>query len=363
MRKPANYFMHLLLCIGGSAIISPAFAAPEQTLSAGVWGTFQYLPDDEANKNSGGEFTGEALIIYANGKAEAPERWLYSAEMRFGPGSFTDPNNNSSGDQFALHKAWVGWQFDNNHVLRVGKSQVPFGWKTINFWPGDMLLGGYGDQMDVGLKLSGHQDSYQYDLAYYTSDDWGSTSTDTLDDNGHWGSSTTFRKVKTVVANGLWQATPQHALGISVQSGQLQDLTGTPDNPTTGSHEAAVLYYEGQVEQMFFKASYITQSRELPTAYWQDQMLPDEIENRRYALEAGYNSGDWSFYMDASSADPKTQGSTADRVTAVAPGLNYDYGPGWVYVEYLWQDGYIGRNGEVGEGDFEALYVSLDFYL
>ncbi|MYM62677.1 porin [Pseudomaricurvus sp. HS19] len=338
-------------------------AEPVTNLSAGVWGTYQYYPGDDSNTNTGGEFTGEALIIYADGEAAPPERWLYSAEMRFGPGSFTDPDNNSTGDEFTLHKAWVGWRFSDTYTLRVGKSQVPFGWKTINFWPGDILLAGFGDQMDVGFKFSAVQEQFNYDLAYYVQDDWGGTSTDTVDDNGHWGSSTTFRKVQTWVGNLRWQATDQHALGISLQSGQLQDLTGTPDKPTSGSHEAAVLYYEGNINNLFLKASWITQSRELPTAYWQAALLPEEIENDRYAFEIGYNIGDWSLYLDASAAKPNTDGNDADRVTAVAPGLSYDYGPGWIYVEYLWQDGYVDRNGQVGEGDFEALYVSLDFYL
>lgn len=363
MRKSAICCVQFLLLVSASVASTALSAEPVQKLSAGVWGTFQYLPGENSNTNSGGEFTGEALILYADGKGEAPETWLYSAEMRFGPGSFTDPDNNSSGDQIALHKAWVGWQLSDHHIVRVGKSQVPFGWKTINFWPGDVLLGGFGDQMDVGLKLSGIEADYLYDLAYYAADDWGGTSTDTLDDNGHWGSSTTYRKVQTWVGNARWQATKQHALGISLQAGQLQDLTGTPDKPTSGSHQAAVIYYEGEVDQMFFKASYITQSRELPTAYQQAATLPDEIENDRYAVEIGYNRGDWSFYLDASAAEPNTEGNSADRVTAVAPGARYDYGPGWIYVEYLWQDGYIGRDGEVGEGEFDALYISLDFYL
>jgi hypothetical protein len=73
--------------------------------------------------------------------------------------------------------------------------------------------------------------------------------------------------------------------------------------------------------------------------------------------------GDWSYYLDVSAADPGTAGNNADTVTAFAPGMRYDYGPGWFYVEYLTQDGFVDANGQVGEGDFDALYVTLDFYL
>lgn len=332
------------------------------SLSGGVWGTYQYLPDDEANTNTHGEFTGEALILYADGKAEGDGNWLYSAEARFGPGSFTDPENNSTGDQFTLHKAWVGWQLNEQHVLRVGKSQVPFGWKTVNFWPGDILLAGFGDQMDVGFKLSGDQPRWQYDLAYYVADDWGGTSTDTVDDNGHWGSSTTFRKVQTLVGNLAWKIDADHHLGVSLQRGQLQDLTGTPDKPTSGAHHAYVIYVEGEQKQLFYKASYIKQERSLPDAYHTLVGLPENISNTRIAAEVGYHWGDWAFYLDASLAQPDTEGNTADDVTAFAPGARYDYGPGWLYIEYLTQDGFVDRDGQVGEGDFEAIYLSLDFY-
>ncbi|WP_232461185.1 porin [Cellvibrio sp. PSBB006] len=363
MMKPliSKQFTSLAL-LGLMVSASTNIALAESTLSGGVWGTYQYLPDDKANTNTNGEFTGEALIIYADGKAEAGGKWLYSAEARFGPGSFTDPDNNSTGDQFTLHKAWVGWQLNEQHSVRVGKSQVPFGWKTVNFWPGDILLAGFGDQMDVGFKLSGTQTRWHYDLAYYVADDWGGTSTDTVDDNGHWGSSTTFRKVQTLVGNLAWNINPDNRVGVSVQSGQLQDLTGTPDKPTSGAHEAYVIYLEGEHEQWFYKASYIQQQRSLPDAYQLMAGLPEDIENTRIAAEIGYNRGDWAFYLDASMAQPDTQGNDADDVTAFAPGARYDYGPGWLYIEYLTQDGFVDRDGQVGEGDFDALYISLDFY-
>lgn len=355
-----NLYSRLLVA---TALVATLPAYGETSLSAGVWGTYQYLPDDEANKNSGGEFTGEALILYLDGAGEAEDNWLYSAEFRAGPGSFTDPENNSTGDEYTLHKAWVGWQVGDTGLLTVGKSQVPFGWKTVNFWPGDLLLAGYGDQMDVGLKWSGTASAINYDLAYYHADDWGSTSTDTVDDNGHWGSASTYRKVQTLVGNLQWAPLANHRLGLSVQSGKLQDLSGDPDRPTSGEHQAAVAYYEGEVGDFYSKASYIAQSRDLPTGYVASSGGAAEVKNQRLAVEVGYNLGPWAFYLDATAAEPDTRDSGAGTVTAFAPGARYNYGPGWIYIEYLTQDGYVDRNGQVGEGDFEALYVSLDFYL
>ncbi|MCW8194778.1 hypothetical protein F6455_08265 [Proteobacteria bacterium 005FR1] len=342
----------------------PCFACADDNLLIGLWANYQYLPDDEANKNAWGEIGGEALIIYVDGETDEDERnWAYSAEVRFGPGSFTDPENNSTGDQFAIHKAWVAWGLNDSNQIVVGKSQVPFGWKTINFWPGDILLAGYGDQMDVGLKLSGELGLMEYDTAFYLADDWGSTSTDTVDDNRHWGSSTTYRKVRTWVGDLSVNFIDDHALGVSLQTGKLQDLTGTAGRPVDGSHRAGVLYYMGSVGDWFAKASYIDTHRELPEAYRAQTGLPKTIENQRFALELGFKREPWSFYVDATTARPDTDGTEADTISAFAPGFSYNYGPGWIYVEYLNQNGFIDRDGMILEGDFDAFYLSIDFYL
>ena len=362
--KPRSYTT--LPAVAAVSILSFPFSAvaAEHNFSAGVWGTYAYLPDDDTSRDTWGSFEGEALILYANGEAEEGEgRWLYSAETRFGPGSFTDPENNSTGDNFTLHQAWVGWRLGEQDIVRVGKSQVPFGWKTYNFWPGDILLAGFGDQMDVGVKLSGSRDRWHYDAALYLADDWGSTSTDTVDDNGHWGSSDTFRKTQTWVGNLEYEFVQNHRIGLSLQSGQLQDLTGLGANKTDGEHRAAVLHYQGSFGDFYTKASLITNERELPPLYQQSAGLAENIENTRYALELGYDRGPWSYYIDFSTAEPDTEGSAAGGVHAIAPGFRYNYGPGWVYVEYLSQNGGIDRNGQVVEGDFDALYITLDFYL
>lgn len=361
MRRVSAIAGGALLALG----VSTATAA-ENKLSAGVWATYEYIQDNGRDDATKGDIKDEALILYADGAADEGEGiWSYSAELRIGPGSFTDVDNNSTGDRIALHKAWVGFDFERFGTLRVGKSQVPFGWKTVNFWPGDILLAGYGDQMDVGLKLSDQRGRFDYDLAYYHADDWGEDSTDTVDDNGHWGSSTTYRKVQTFVANLEYNVTPTQKIAVSAQTGRLQDLTDAipDDEEVDGDHKAYVLWYHGQFNNFYAKASWIDMQRELPDDHVAAAGLASTIENSRLALELGYRMDNWFFYLDASQADPGTEGSTADTVTAFAPGFSYDYGPGWIYVEYLTQDGFVDRNGQVGEGDFDALYISMDFYL
>ena len=338
--------------------------AQDTNLTVGFWANYRYVQDDDRDEETVGDIADEAVIFYADGDAGDTGNWVYSAELRIGPGSFTDPLNNSSGENFNVHKAWVGWKVGDNGLLRVGKSQVPFGWKTVNFWPGDILQAGYGDQMDVGLKFSNKVGSLSYDVAYYHADDWGETSTDTVDDNRHWGSASTFRKVQTVVANVELEVIKGQTLAASVQSGGLQDLTGiSADAEIDGDHTAWVIWYHGQFGNFYTKAEFIGLERELPENVVDTLNVADTIENTRIAAELGYKAGPWFFYLDASAAQPDTQGSNADDVRAIAPGFSYNYGPGWIYVEYLQQDGFVDRNGQIGEGDFDALYLSLDFYL
>ena len=371
--KPLTQAMAIALMTSASVT-----AHASNNLAGGVWFNYNYNTTDDADNDNNGNFGDEALILYADGAAEEGKgNWSYSAELRVGPGSFTDPDNNSTGDQTTLHKAWVGFDFADSHKLVIGKSQVPFGWKTSNFWPGDMLQAGYGDQMDVGLKLTGDINQFNYSAAYYHQDDWSDTSTDTVDDNGHWGSSTTYRKVQTVVGDLNFDIAKNHTVGVSLQTGKLQDLTAEdselydPDNgvnvvdgdkDTDGSHTAGVVYYKGQFGDTFFNAEAVKANRELPDDYAAQLTTDQDIETTRYAATLGQSKGNWTYYVDATWAQTNTDGNDADTVYAYAPGVKYNYGPGWIYAEYLDQSGYVGRTGDVGEGDFSALYLTIDFY-
>lgn len=343
---------------------APGFVtAAETALSAGVWANYRYIKDNDRDEDTFGDVADEALILYADGAAEDDDEgnWSFSAELRIGPGSFTDPANNSTGDFFTLHKAWVGFDLGPG-VLKVGKSQVPFAWKTVNFWPGDGLQAGYGDQMDVGAKWEADGDMLDYQLAYYHADDWGETSTDTVDDNGHWGSSTTYRKVQTVVGNLDLALAPDQTVSFSAQAGRLQDLsTGTDD--VDGSHTAWALHYHGAFGPVYAKAEVIGMQRELPDGFRTANALPETIENLRAGIELGYRTGNWFWYLDAHAAQPETSGNAAGSIYSASPGVSYDYGPGWIYLEVLTQDGFVDRNGQVNEGDFRAFYASIDFYL
>ena len=354
---------------------APSLAVATTNISAGVWANYRYNPDSEVDQDTAGDIGNEALILYGD-HAQDDGPWRFSTEVRFGPGSFSDPDNNSTGSYTAIHKLWVGRNIGQDWDVKIGKSQVPFGWKTVNFWPGDVLLGGYGDQMDVGAKFTGQVSGLDVAAAYYHQDDWGDTSTDTIDDNGHWGVKTdpnpdddidelepTYRKIQTGVLDISYTVTDDHGsseFGISAQAGRLEDLaTACSDNSCgnrdDGSHKALAAYYQGQYGPFTAKAQALQTERDIPNK-------AVDVENTRYALQGGYTLGNWFGYIDATAASADTQGSDVDTVYGVAPGVRYDYGPGWFYLEYLNQNGFIGADGQVTDGDFEAYYVTMDYY-
>ncbi|KYZ87250.1 hypothetical protein A3Q32_13740 [Alcanivorax sp. KX64203] len=347
-------------------------------LSAGVWWVYQYVDksdfggpnsafDADLDRETGGNFADPAFILYADDDGGYGP-WRFSAEARIGRGSFTDVNNNSSGDTFAMHKAWIGYEFNDHTLLKVGKSQVPFGWKTVNFWPGDGLQGGYGDQMDVGFKLSGDAGDFHYDVAYYHQDDWGEDSTDTLDDNGHWGTSDSYRKLKTGVLNLDWRFQEGHTVGASVQYGRMQDLTAdtASGRKADGEHVAYDLHYLYQRGPWSFKYRFVDARRDFGglDAFLASDAAPadEEVKTQRHVAEVMYQNRNWAYYLDGGVASTDTRNNDAGDVQFYAPGIRYKYGPGWLYLEYLWSDGDIDANGDVYEGNFNAVYVAFDFY-
>lgn len=385
MSNKTGYPTFLRGVTAASLLAFSANAAAGPELSAGVWWVYQNTLEsdfgstafsDDLDAETGGNFADPAFILYATDDGSHGP-WHFQAEMRIGTGSFTDSANNNSGDEFTMHKAWIGYDLNDSHSLKLGKSQVPFGWKTINFWPGDILQAGYGDQMDVGLKFSGEEGMFSYDLAYYHQDDWGETSTDTVDDNGHWGSANSYRKLKTGVANLDVNFAEGHTIGVSYQDGRMQDLSPGTTNQTSndsGTHEALDIHYYLDIGDFVGKYRYIDMERDFSgmtnflAVCGTGSTMPscptsNVVENSRHAVHLGSNIGDnWYVWFEGSTAETDIPGDNTERVEAYAPGVRYDYGPGWIYLEYLWQNGGVGRDGAVYESDFRTIYASFDFY-
>lgn len=361
----------LALAITATAAV-PAYAST--AISGGIWLNHQQTTEDtgaqgtEREGQTLGVTNSEALVLYIDHQQE-DSAWQLSSEWRSGPGSFSDSSNNPTGDTSGFHKLWVGYNFSENRKVYIGKSQVPFGKLTVNFWPGDMALGGYGDQLDVGVKFSDKQDAISYDLAWYISDDFGAKSTDTMDDNGHWGSSTTYRKVNTAVANIGYDLNSNNTVGFSYQQGELQDLTGAqPDTDSTfGGHNAWDVWYTGTFGNMSLMAQVMGTQRD---GLDKIAVGADEIKTLRQSVTVSYADGPFNYYVEYTGASTDTKGNKANDMVAFAPGVSYNYGPGWIYAEYLTQSNHLDSNSDVAdagnaandESKFSAMYLTVDYY-
>lgn len=333
-------------------------AVASDAISGGFW-VNHAIYDGDADEATYGDTNFEALILYIDKKDEKTG-WTFSSEMRYASGAFTDPANNNTGDNFGFHKAWIGKEFGNGQV-KIGKTMVPFGWETVNFWPGDELIGGYADQMDVGVKWSATAGSLSYDVAYFHVDDFGS-STETMDDGGHWGSKATYQKAQTFVGNVAYTVAEGQTIGASYQNGRLRDVSGaSAARPYNGDHNAAVAYYKGEFGPVGVKAQYMTTYRDLRSLAGVPQV---EVKNDRKAVTLTYSLDDFFFYVDYTNAESKTKGNkdVVGSADSFAPGMSYNYGPGWFYVEYVTNDGGIDANGMLTNADEDYWYFTMDYY-
>ena len=143
-----------------------------------------------------------------------------------------------------------------------------------------------------------------------------------------------------------------------------KDLKRTPLH---GRHEALDLHYYLDIRDFVGKYRFIDMERDFSemTGFLASASAPtsDEVKNRRHAVHLGYNvTEQWYVWFEGSAAKTDTRGNDTAQVEAYAPGIRYDYGPGWIYLEYLTSNGDIGRNGDIYEADFSSFYATIDYY-
>ncbi|WP_417499580.1 hypothetical protein [Methylophaga sp.] len=74
-----------------------------------------------------------------------------------------------------LHTGWLGYQFDENRQIQVGVNRVPFGpgpYGVSQSWFFDQhYYLGLSDDMDLGVKYHQSTEKWDWDVAYYVSDE------------------------------------------------------------------------------------------------------------------------------------------------------------------------------------------------
>jgi hypothetical protein len=145
-----------------------------------------------------------------------------------------------------LHTGWVGYQIDEASQIQVGVNRVPFGpgaYGVSNSWFFDQhYYVGLADDMDLGVKYSTSHGNWDFDLAFYISDEgqWRGASADSArysydivkNENGNG-----YEERNTLNARAIYNFDDGGvltALGASAQFGQL-DAAGTSgsDGDTT----------------------------------------------------------------------------------------------------------------------------------
>ena len=120
------------------------------------------------------------------------------------------------------------------------------------------------------------------------------------------------RKVQTVVGNVDWHLSKAHTIGLSVQSGGLQDLSGgTPDQEISGDHQAFNLHYYGDFGSFYTKAQFLSTERtDIPGGF-------ADAETERFGALLGYKANDWNYYLEVVQAEEtNTEHTTNGRTTA-----------------------------------------------
>lgn len=157
-------FLHTLTCTFALSTLASLQAVEIGQLDIGGairanYVNGDYIPDltDAAQRgDNGGDFELDVFRInldYADGPftGKAEYRWY-------------------NGYNF-LHTGWLGYQLDENSVLKVGLNRVPFGvgaYGPANSWFFDQhYYVGLSDDMDYGIKYSWSRDNLSFDLAYY----------------------------------------------------------------------------------------------------------------------------------------------------------------------------------------------------
>ncbi|MBK5937238.1 hypothetical protein [Halorhodospira halophila] len=407
------------LVLSGAAValatpMSSALAL-DDVLSFGAWVNYTYDVDNDANEDRAGDLDLPAGIIYAN---HEHGDWFFDSELRFGTGSF----QSFSGDdrEWGFKELAIGRHYGEEWTMTVGKTEVPFTYSRFNFWPGERLARGFGDQYNPGIRFDFDPANNPMDMSFMfiKSQNWGTDTTSQDDGAGvgaigqHWGSNETYHKINTLVADiGFTQGNFRH--GASFQAGQLANQDGVwdvsgvelddrfPDADDidtlsgaqeTETHWAAGLYTEGSIEAWDLAAQLVhydqgdvdefgelaasDQYTEGPTGVITGNFDPDDGPTGVFTqgsgqvmmLSAGLDAGDWYHYGDLTGRSPDSDFDNQDDTYDLVLGTRYNYGPGWIYAELqldniTGEDDGITGDGDAGDRDStQAVYLTMDYY-
>ena len=73
-----------------------------------------------------------------------------------------------------IKKAWLRYEFDENHALQGGITRVPFGitpFASLSWWESPAYYLGLEDDYDLGLVYTLKNENWAFDLGYFPRDE------------------------------------------------------------------------------------------------------------------------------------------------------------------------------------------------
>lgn len=222
---------------------------PKAHLGGALRFNYNYSDWKEGNKHRGGDFGFDVFRINVNASWK---KIRLDAEYRF--------YARTSGGGM-LKYGWVGYQFNDNHVLQLGQNTVPFGAMPFNsnnyFFSINYYLG-LEDDADMGLKYCFRKKGWELDAAFYKNADLLDFSEGVETSDSRYAYDIAGRN-KEVNQGNLrvaynWGERWKHQIGASAMYGGIYNL----DTEKMGSRYAFAIHYTLNWKRWNLKAQYTT---------------------------------------------------------------------------------------------------------
>lgn len=226
----------VLLALAFSLVSNPAYAAnPEIKIGGAVRLNYSWKDYD---KDSNGKFEVELYRIDVD---VSQDEWFFDGQFRWYPGFSS------------IHHAEVGYRLDENNVITIGVTQVPFGmepYSSNSFWFSGAYYVGLEDDYDTGITWQNNNGNWSTDLAYFF--------------NAEYDDGARFERYSFDIASTSERANREdgqsnariqyregdHTLGASFQFGQFVNSHSLDK----GDHWAIGVHYFGQFSNWAVRA-------------------------------------------------------------------------------------------------------------
>lgn len=178
-------FLLFIICL----VLSIQLEAQEENLKNKVQAeNFKISPSPKTNFNFGGAIWLRGVALPYLSETTANERGFYIDQFRLSMSGDHGIKDSTklifSGQvrfftyQTLIHHMWVGVDFQKNHELKMGVTQVPFGTlpgSTNSFWYSLGYYVGLEDDRDAGVKYNFKKNGWNLHLAYFINEEFNNS--------------------------------------------------------------------------------------------------------------------------------------------------------------------------------------------